>query len=191
MHLFFVCIYFSIYSTDKTPLFCFSFTQHFTNQHCPSCKHRFLQEIHGKKELKAINKARKKKVFEKLAEFEDETEALLDPATRPRMHEKVEEYKCACFIIGGSECPECEGMDDKCEICACDCEMGPEKLSNFEAISRAAQAKEADIEENAAMQTVHQKRGSFADMIQNAMVVRSTESMHVSSSHPIPSNVFM
>ena len=122
--------------------------------------------------LKQINKERETIYEKKMIAYDNEATATSNSASRPRLVEKVQEYKCPCEDISGIYCPECEGDDPDCEICACDCNTGPHKLSDFGEVSRKRQAFDLGLIDEDGVKTVHDNRESFLDMIHSSLVVR-------------------
>jgi len=75
------------------------------------------------KDLKQLNKKRKKKKDREKLAYDEQPKALQNKASRPRFTEKEQEYKCACGDVSGVYCPLCAGEDKECEVCACDCDV--------------------------------------------------------------------
>jgi hypothetical protein len=122
-------------------------------------------------ELAAEEKKKLEDHADRVTDFDSMPAALKNNSTRPRYHGAVQKYKCACEDISGIYCQECEGEDPCCEVCLCECNIGPVTKNQFQAISRATQSKAKGWKENEAVQTDQEKEASFGGVITNALAV--------------------
>lgn len=151
-----------------------------TDTPCPTCKHNYYQERYTKKELKELNNAKLKK---KAKDDKKKTPKALENANkRTRFHPLVQEYKCVCQHLSGIYCPECEGEEDDCEICQCQCEMGPHKRNHFQALATAAESKENGHEEDTGHNTVVDNRYAMWKILELGMEVSDVCACFICSS---------
>lgn len=68
---------------------------------------------------------------------------------------QCEQFKCPCLDLKDESCPLYHGDNiDKCEICACTCQVGPIQYKDFDSVAHAAEAERRGIQENTGPRTV-------------------------------------
>ena len=88
----------------------------------------------------------------------------------PRLRLQCEQFKCPCLDLKDESCPLYHGDNiDKCEICACTCQVGPIQYKDFESVARAAEAERRGIQENTGPRTVAEQEQSFVEMVATAI----------------------
>ena len=135
---------------------------------CPRCRHKYLQFLLTQKQKNKEN-AKREKAHQKRVEAHEKKPAALQKKGVPRLRLQCEEFKCPCLELKGDSCPLCHGENiDKCEICACKCQVGPIQYKDFEAVARAAQAERRGIQENSGPRTVADQEESFVQLVATA-----------------------
>ena len=139
---------------------------------CPGCLHPLLQMLFSKKYLARRHEESTEEHGRAMCAFDQKHKSKKNMRNRPRLCLKKQQYKCPCFLLSGINCPICRGKDPNCNICECNCDIGPFADKDFQAISAARQSGQLGIEEDQAHQTVTQKRHTFQQMIVSGLAVR-------------------
>lgn len=137
---------------------------------CPKCGHQFLQKLFSDNAMKDRNNEADSEYRARMDLFKKKPISQQNKAKQPRRRAPSQHLKCAClFIKGAKNCPLCKGKNmEKCEICNCQCNLGPFERKDLESISRIAQSEKMGYEVNTAKESVVDKANTLVGLLTNS-----------------------
>ena len=140
---------------------------------CVCCGHSYLQKLDVQNVLDSLNE-------KDCEEYEEMNIKAVKEGPKPRIKKRhMMRYQCGCKAIFGSNCPSCGGEDfDSCEICNCQCSVGPFVKSQMGLMSSQVKDRKHGIPADADLRqsmTTAINRSLFGSVLANSLDVSAVE----------------